>query len=326
VRLLDAAIAFAICIAGLATLVTVMVEMLHQILRMRARGLRETLEAVFTDVLLPKAQRTFAKSDKALRSEMARWLAEMRASPLKGTALARWYPGILSSATSLSTEEFLKRIADTEPFKKLQVAAAQRADELLAEFARKYEEYGGAMSEYFRRRAQTLSLMAGVLLALCANIDGLRLFERFLSDPAIAAKMEAQSAELQKVLARVEAGKGGNVPMLAEVRQNSDDASRLVAGYQEMQLPIGWAFYPMCSAPAGKAGVKVDPRCSVQTDWRAQVSWLFAVIMTGLLVGLGGPFWFDVAKKLASFRDAMRSGQGQQAGTPTRAAGRGAGA
>jgi hypothetical protein len=50
VRLLDAAIALAICIGGFATVVTVVVEVLHRVLRMRARGLEETLD---NGLLLP---------------------------------------------------------------------------------------------------------------------------------------------------------------------------------------------------------------------------------------------------------------------------------
>ena len=35
--------------------------------------------------------------------------------------------------------------------------------------------------------------------------------------------------------------------------------------------------------------------------------WLFAVIVTGVLVGLGAPFWFDVANRLAQVRGGLRS-------------------
>lgn len=33
--------------------------------------------------------------------------------------------------------------------------------------------------------------------------------------------------------------------------------------------------------------------------------WLFKAILTGLLIGLGAPFWFDVAKRLARVRKAF---------------------
>ena len=40
--------------------------------------------------------------------------------------------------------------------------------------------------------------------------------------------------------------------------------------------------------------------------------WLFGVFITGTLIGLGGPFWFDVATKLSSFRQRIRGGKDQK--------------
>jgi hypothetical protein len=34
--------------------------------------------------------------------------------------------------------------------------------------------------------------------------------------------------------------------------------------------------------------------------------WLFGVSITGALIGLGGPFWFDVATKLSTVRQKIR--------------------
>jgi len=102
-----------------------------------------------------------------------------------------------------------------------------------------------------------------------------------------------------------------------------------------MQLPIGWAYYPGCTALLPK-GSAVDRRCTDAgaaerdcakpeaarrcgiidglrharaKDLRGLLTWAFTVVLTGLLIGLGGPFWFDMAKKLAAVRDSARGGQ-----------------
>lgn len=55
----------------------------------------------------------------------------------------------------------------------------------------------------------------------------------------------------------------------------------------------------------------------IPTDWGA----LLGVLLGGLLVGLGGPFWFDMIKNLTSIRDIARAVQGTPAPTtPTGAA------
>lgn len=55
----------------------------------------------------------------------------------------------------------------------------------------------------------------------------------------------------------------------------------------------------------------------IPTDWGV----FLGVLLGGLLVGLGGPFWFDMIKNLTSIRDIARAAQGTPAPTtPTGAA------
>jgi hypothetical protein len=330
-RLLDAAIAFAICIAGFATVITVIVEVLHRVLRLRAQGLRQTLEVVYAEEILPAVNRTFTKADATLRKELKAWVSQMGESPLKRTRLARWYPDALSGANRLSSVDFLKRMADTDLFKTIRQDVQQKSGELLLEFSKSYEEYGAAMSEYFTRRAKALSVIAGVALALGANIDGIRLFERFLSDPALAARMEAQSEQLQKTLEKSRTSDVKKEASADDIKAGVETVSKLASSFADMQLPIGWSFYPGCTALPPK-GSALDTRCTDAgaatrdcasepcdviggirhawaTDPRGLLTWVFTVVLTGLLIGLGGPFWFDVAKKLAAVRDSARSGQ-----------------
>ncbi len=340
-RLLDAAIAFAICIAGFATIITVMVEILHRVLRLRAQGLRQTLEIVYAEEILPAINRTFAKTDATLRKELKEWVSQMRGSPLKGTRLGHWYPDALSGANRLSTMDFLKRMADTDLFKTMQQNVQLRTDKLLLDFSKSYEEYGAAMSEYFTRRAQALSVIVGVALALGANIDGIRLFERFLSDPALAARVEAQSEQLQKTLEKSRTSDLQREASADDIEAGVETVSNLASGFADMQLPIGWAYYPGCTAlfPKGSAldrrcadagaaerdcaKPEAAQRCGVidglkharAKDLRGLLVWAFTVVLTGLLIGLGGPFWFDVGKKLAAVRDSARGGQGTDAAT-----------
>jgi hypothetical protein len=72
---------------------------------------------------------------------------------------------------------------------------------------------------------------------------------------------------------------------------------------------------PKCKAiPAGKRKkiVKFDgvDACILNTalnDLAGFALWLLMVVMTGVLIGLGAPFWFDVAKRLAQIRKGLQS-------------------
>ncbi len=39
--------------------------------------------------------------------------------------------------------------------------------------------------------------------------------------------------------------------------------------------------------------------------WGAGLVWLFTVLFSGILIGLGGPFWFDLAMRLSQVKQAL---------------------
>jgi hypothetical protein len=101
---------------------------------------------------------------------------------------------------------------------------------------------------------------------------------------------------------------------------------------QSFGLPVGWAYYPYCLPQAGMR--QVDPNCrKAQVEplklkpatpaetggiraFLAEVHekgrpllWLFSAIVTGFLIGLGGPYWFDLAMSLSRLRDFLKTGK-----------------
>ena len=117
-------------------------------------------------------------------------------------------------------------------------------------------------------------------------------------------------------------------------------------------LPIGWGYYPNCPVDQrGNDAVSYDSRCKavmggetgqtnispskskpqknktpaierrstlvnvLKTGWSdpwGVLRWLFGVMITGTLIGLGGPFWFDVASKLSVVRQKIRGAKDQK--------------
>jgi hypothetical protein len=104
-------------------------------------------------------------------------------------------------------------------------------------------------------------------------------------------------------------------------------------------VPIGWteerkrvaAFWPgwkwQTCEKAGeqprylkageKCGTDEKPAMSIGFGIPTDLSVLLGLLLGGLLVGLGGPFWYDMVNSLTSIRNIAR-GQGQ--GTPTQSA------
>lgn len=328
-RILDAALAFVICLAGFATIITVCVEIFHHTWLFwrggtRASGLQEVLEAICVENIMPTA-----KANKSEHKKVHQWVSSMIRPTLKEDNPLRWYPPWLSMATELTLQDFLTRLSQNAEFKALAKTSTRPREELLADIGEKYKEYGEFMTNYFRRRAQVISLLAGIALAVVANIDGIRLFERFLNDPALTARVEAQAKQLEGVIKTAQE-KTNELPTTQEstakeLTAASTAASQLLTSYSDIRLPIGWTYFPMCAPSTDKEQPGIDPRCpapgpkSAQTDNAIDIfvanmkalkgtkksdlfTWLLRTVMTGFLIGLGGPFWFDVAKKITSLR------------------------
>ena len=322
--LLDATIAFALCLAGLAAVITMLVEMVHRILRLRTNGQLQILQHVYSTVVEPRLREQLNAGEKSRMTAMEQWGKHLMQSPLVDSGLPRKYANALTERHDLTLGEFLGRFMATGEFERIVSNDRARAEAVLREAAQRYVEFSAALSDYFKRRAQVISIVAGIILAGAVNIDGLRIFERFMKDPSAVARMENRFNEIEKAVTALSAN---NVPPPAQpadvnaLLQPVADARAAVADYRDsIGIPIGWNLFPYCGARDAAA---IDIRCagrsapdgfvsamdglakSAVNDKWTFARWLFIVAITGFLIGLGAPFWFDLAKKLSSLRDAV---------------------
>jgi hypothetical protein len=371
-QLLDGFLAFALTLAALATVVSVLVEILHRALLLRTKGLNQMLSAYYDKVLAPRlagAAPVDAQGRpipaQALKQNMIDTLVD---SAIQNEIVGTWVGrklhfvfGPLTANTKVTTEEFLLRLPQTDAFQALKGRAQAQVEQQLTELAVKYDEYGRAISDYFKRRAQVVSILIGILLGVFANIDGLRIYQGFVNDPVLREQIIAKLPEWESRIATAPppAGEpkknaepqkpgGPGSPAAApaeatraqidEVKASLERVSGDLATLAGMGLPIGWDRYPNCLQ---KEPASLDGRCrnalshiqsacpdaaACSTTWSSVwatarvdknefLTWLFAAIVTGVLIGLGGPFWFDVARKLSQVTSSLRGKS--QAGQPS---------
>jgi hypothetical protein len=371
-QLLDGFLAFALTLAALATVVSVLVEILHRVLLLRTKGLNQMLSAYFDKVLAPRLGGTVPVDSQgrvipaqALKQNMIDTLVNSTIqNEIVGTWIGRklhFLFGPLTANTKVTTEEFLLRLPQTDAFRALKGRAQAQVEQHLTELGVKYDEYGAAISDYFKRRAQVVSILAGILLGVFANIDGLRIYEGFVNDPVLREQIIAKLPEWEGRIATPSPSPGepqkigepqkdaerrstATAPAAAtqaeidEVRASLERVSGDLATLAGMGLPIGWNRYPNCLQ---KEPASLDGRCrnalshvqsacpdaaACATIWSSVwatagvdtsefLKWLFAAIVTGVLIGLGGPFWFDVARKLSQVTSSLRGKS--QAGQPS---------
>lgn len=384
-QLLDASLAFILTLAGLATVVTTIMEACFRIARMRKKNLIEVMKLLNSE--LGKGALKFSPEE--------RWtfFAKVVENPVKAVGLVNkinWPKSDKEKGQALETflssfgnrvdrkgiydkvtlEYMLRCLSQIDSVKHASLEAGEMLKVELNRIARKYEEFGSAVSAHFKQHAQVLSIGIGILLALAANIDGLRIFEAYRADPQLAATVieqqetiieknekiqkEVQSLEgllLKKKQKQIEIDSAKDAPdrikqlktQLADIQNEIDekagietikknilDAKAQVSDLRALGLPIGWNYYPCC--PYGKSEdewKKSCPQCkalhvpedkaltcnnllgclsvTIAKDTGGFMAWLFKTIITGFLIGLGAPFWFDVAKRLSLIRRGLKN-------------------
>lgn len=345
--LLDSLLAFALTLAALATVVTLILEIFVRFLRLKTINQIALITKLVDepDSQEPDSQdseKTDAKnttSAEVVRHVLTNpfvksrfgWLDSLFATvkPLfkwLGKPFANWNvrfgkPGSLFATwqkagnyyQDVSLEHTLRRLLESlERRNRRDDEATKTHLQSKSEvWARKYDEYRSALAAQFKTRAQFWSLIVGVVLALAMNINGLRVFEVYLQDPDLRQKA---IEELQKDQAELDAaaksvGDTAASKEYKELENRYQDLRSKLDKIEGLDLPIGWAYFPGCSAPESKG--PSDPRCPLSGGHQFDVvslvfwGWLAQVLITGILIGLGAPFWYDVARRLAAVRGAF---------------------
>ena len=127
------------------------------------------------------------------------------------------------------------------------------------------------VSGWYRRRAQVMLLLFGVILAVGLNVNTITVAQRLWTNAPLRAALIQQAQRL--------------APPSANDRQAVESALNNVesglATISGLSLPIGW----------GKA-VRPDRWYVAASGW----------LLTAIAVSLGAPFWFDLLGKVAQLR------------------------
>ncbi len=312
-ELVDSVLAFALVMAALASVVTLLMEAFHRLFRLRAKGMEALLSQYYDEVL--SSELKLSKDDK--QKIMDRVLI----NPAKKIILDSsfrifpdWLIKKLMRYTEVSTDDLLKRLNQAEVFSEIKGKAKIRKKLEKIEF--QYNEYSAAMSDYFKRRAKLFSLLLGILLAFGANIDGLRVYEALKMNPEIRASIISQQAnikqkykqaqqKLESVASDSTETLESNREEIKALKKSFEEATSGISELASLGLPIGWRYFP--ADANGSSG-------EITHDWFAYIAWVFKVLVTGLLIGLGAPFWFEIAAKLTRMKQGLK-GKGAVAAT-----------
>jgi hypothetical protein len=222
---------------------------------------------------------------------------------------------------------------------------------VLKDLAEKFDAFGREASVFFERRARLISILVAIAVAWFLYVNPYDLFSTYLARPEVAEKViarqetviaqyEQRVSEAQTRLdtatalaatkekeakadekdeskkAALKAATDDESAALAARDKAMQDAKDAKRDLQDVGVPIGWTQQRLTAAGFSQAsvlGIRI-PYPS-ETNSMPTALWL---IVGGLLVGLGGPFWYDLIKSLSGIRAFGTATTGQaDGGTPT---------
>jgi hypothetical protein len=240
---------------------------------------------------------------------------------------------------SLSLEDFMGRLGGSPTGDAIATAGRdlgnEAVDTVLRDLAHKFDEFGRETSEYFSARARLLSVCVALVIAWQCYVNPYDLFAKFLTSPALAESVIKQAPELlqraDEVQRRLDAtlqktqSAGGETTdaktaaaeqatsALKDIRSTQKE---IVSSMSTLGVPIGWTDERLGAAGFARSDTffVVYPRLDDLKRAIPTVAWL---VLGGLLVGLGAPFWRDVVLSLTNLRGDAAKGAAAAAEQPT---------
>jgi hypothetical protein len=253
---------------------------------------------------------------------------------------------------SMDLGDLIKRANDAAnaQAQQLGAAAADTVDAILKDLTQKFDAFGKEASTYFEGRARLLSVGVAIALAFAVRVDAIELFNTYLRDPNarnnVIEQTKAVTAQYQAAKDAAEAlktagGNSGDATKQAEALQKdlqaTIDATRATTKqYANLGLPIGWSnrnatldpYAQTCSRNDSTRLLEDGKTCGSDetagtVGWAAAIKLFFSLVLGGLLIGLGAPFWYNTVTGLTNIRSIL--GGDQKAGPGSAPAAKGSG-
>lgn len=325
-EILEGAAAFAVVMIVLSTIVTGISEAMLRLLAVRQAVLADAIERLIVDEIVPSVKDKLTgvldmDADGDLSGADVDMLKEkLTLSPLAEKTLKIPFATMRFGHERITTYSLLQRIAKSELGDALAKAGRAELREKLTDIARTYERYAAAAAERFRYKAHRYTAIAAVLFAFGANVDAGRVFVYLMDDPSVRAQLFAQAEQAKTdndaAIERLRAAQTGEgEASLEEVSEAVDGLASSLAAYRtDLRLPIGPSYYPYCGSGLSELtifGFELDEvftatNCAGNPD-RSYFGWAAYTLLAGVLIGLGGPFWYRVYSSLSRIIGMARS-------------------
>ncbi len=327
---LEAMLAFALTMVVFSTMVTVLLEIVYRAFHAREHIFKLMLERMFNQVLWPLVRERLGSMSMAdVQRNFVDALIRNTAAADPNRPVRKWGVRRVDNA-KLTVLEFAERLATTEVGKAIAAEGEARVIAIVNDLAQKYERFAQGARSFLAEWSAVFSVVLSIGLAFALNIDAVVVFRSFIQDAkltaavnerfgAFAQEMRAANASLE----RAQAGSGlDSAQNVEEIKKRLDEMRTQVTDLKEIGLPIGYENFPGCTRRNGAVPIDVGDCAKVPKDGKGAWSgirynaseqtpqflfWMFCVTLGGLLIGLGAPFWFDLAQGLSKSLQVLKA-------------------
>jgi hypothetical protein len=145
------------------------------------------------------------------------------------------------------------------------------------------------VSGAYKRNVQGWLLAIGIVIAFAMNADTIQMWRQLSANDELRTAMVERATSTLPTLDTIVNRPAGDSLTLEEARERYQVASALV---EEMDLQLGWSNEEGRNWPD-----EPGPRFFK----------IVGLLLTGIAISLGAPFWFDLLNKVISIRAAGRS-------------------
>lgn len=319
--LLQAAMAFAVAMIIFSTIATGLVELALRMLSMREKCLRRAVDRLFDDVVWPRLEGENAIRGKSNEDVKKNFMAGLLDNP------ARTNSAMVSMVTKdkrvsvLTPLAFAQRLGRTDIGRAILEAGEEQLKLLVNDFVRTFDRFSSAAAEVYRRNAQVSAMLAGIVVAFAANVDAGRLIITLIENPELrqslvenvdtaiedSTKAVKQLAEAEKILDTGVEPNAEEMQLIKEAVEKARASAGQLNKLENLNMPIGSDHFPYCQ------WFEKTPGTCPKDESTSYIRWLFMTILSGILIGLGGPFWYRVFTSLSHLFQLVRAlGLGKQ--------------
>ncbi|HUG33448.1 MAG TPA: hypothetical protein VMJ90_01665 [Anaerolineales bacterium] len=311
---LDAALAFALTMLAVASLVAQVVQRIRNTAKLRREGLQDMLNEFFDKEFKPVVERELNRltttAGEKVAASLKDTLAKFNASPLLDKIKAE-------GLGDMSTEEITERLKRSGLGEELLTKLGNQAQAVFEEMGKRYEVIGKKATESFRQGSKVWTTVIALVVALVLNVDSIYIANTYIksenSRQVIIAQNDSFIEDYNTLSKTLEEEQGRESFTREELEQAFQDSREQIESVRNAGFPIGWSYFPHAYFQ-GERGSSADfQERNTAVGW---FSWVLGIALTILLAGMGGPFWYDVVSGVSRAVKNTHAAAKKQEGLP----------